>query len=85
MIIYHLPMPYAVTFMLFRKKKKGKNDEEEKTLENELKENLNKINGELLRLEESKKKGEISEENYIEMRKRLESLKREIENMLNRS
>ena len=68
--------------MLLGKKKKRARRDERKTVEDMLREDLSKVRGELLRLEEARRKGEISEERYLEMKSRLESMEREIENML---
>ncbi len=62
--------------MLGRKKKKQ--EEKGESIADALNSQANAIDVELMKLEERHEKGEISDEEYFEMRKRLEALKEQM-------
>ncbi len=70
--------------MFGRKRKKKEEVEPEpegESIADVLNSRTGKIERELAALEEKRKNGEMSDEAYFETRKRLESLKRQMENM----
>ncbi len=67
--------------MFGRRKKKSENPEKNESIADVLNQQAKKIEAELMKLEEMRSKGEISDEEYFEMRKRMESLKKQMENL----
>ncbi len=67
--------------MLFIKKKKN-NKLENSSMHDALREELNKVNNLLFKLEMDKENGKVSKECYENTKKRLENLKRELEGIL---
>ena len=71
--------------MIFGRKKKKRTDSANKggeTMYDDLISQKRALESDLMRLEESRKNGEISEEEYLKLRERTESLIKEIDGML---
>jgi len=71
--------------MIFGRKKKKRTDSADKggeTMYDALISQKRALESDLMRLEESRKNGEISEEEYLKLREKAESLIKEIDGML---
>ena len=64
-----------------KKKEKKENEEQGESIADALNSQAKSIDAELMRLEERRKRGEISDDEYFEVRKRLESLKKQMQGL----